>query len=377
VILFGLPFFIMGTILFIIGLTMLVNVVKAEGWQKIPAEILTLNIKIDSDGELGSVETLYQYTYNRTLYQGTLFSFDNNNVEKVLVDGVREREAAYCFVNPDNPAESVLVKHLPESANMIIPGGICFMLLGVGLILGPIQQTVCKRKAEELFKQARKIPADRIGFGAIIIIVPLMSAFLLAFLNAFVISPWLGPGNTFLFTLFIMLLSVYVGWKLSRRHKSNGELEILCAPGRDRQFKVSLHFPEPTTGALAAVLTVYFFDEREEDKTKQVLLSVPFIEDEVYDRRRNFSIDSGSIKTGDMPHLDDKIPAFMQLFTDDIKESRRYQDYHMYYQNAWKMAVALQGREDAGQAESGLQVDIEISGDMKLTFPLPQDIWAR
>jgi hypothetical protein len=408
-ILLGIPFFIGGTGVFILGLTMLMDAVRAESWEKTPANIIELDVK--TNGYSYFIETLYKYTYNDEQYQSTRFtlvkSFEEKSVQKALIGQVKSRIPPYCFVNPDNPSESVLLKSLPQSVNLFIPIGMCFMLVGGGLLGGSIQSSLYNRKAADMFKRTGKIPIDKIKSRSVLILVPLVTGFILSFINVLIVSPIFGPVNTILFSLAIMILSLYAGWKWSGRYNTNVELEIITPPGRDQEFKVSLQFLENETGekrntaeftnmSMTAALEVYIYDDSnaDGDNSKKILLSVPFKNGEVYKRRRYFFINAGSarsIKTADIEQPGDNVPQFVKKFVGLLKRTRwYYKEYVKPFEIAGKIATALQGGPDAkdaaaevynaldsGDSNKKIHVNIQITGDMNLTFPLPPDIWAR
>jgi hypothetical protein len=389
-ILLGIPFFIFGSLSFIVGFIMLVDTINATDWEKVPTNIQKLNIK-DSDEGSYFAETLYQYSYNGKHYEGTVFTFDKNSNEKkaikALQAGVKSKRTSYCFVNPDNPSESVLLKRLPQTVNIFIPIGICFLLVGVGLIGGTIQQSIHTRKTADLFQRTGIITYDKITSGGALIMIPLATGFVLTCINALIISSnWLGSANIFLITLGAMGLSFYAGWKWSRRYKTITELQIITFPAWNREFKFSLQFKSNdsdeqfTNISLNAALTVYYYDEWTEDEKRKTLLSVPFKEGGRDGRKHYFIIDSDKINPDHIPHPDENIPQLLERFSLNIKNTDRYREYLKHYENARNIATVLKGGQDVEKAAKEIysaHVDIKVTGDFEQTFDLPPEFWNR
>jgi hypothetical protein len=141
-------FFLLGCVfLYVLTIRPLWNVARASEWVATPCTIVSskLNVDTSADGSTYSVDVAYRYTYAGREYEGTRYDFvsisSNTSVaaKKRIVESHAPGTRATCYVNPDDPAESVINPGLrPEMWWGLFPipfvlVGTCGLLFGVGI----------------------------------------------------------------------------------------------------------------------------------------------------------------------------------------------------------------------------------------------------
>jgi len=153
-ILFALPF--AGVGMFMGGWTVktLWDYTEMRAWQEVPCTILEAKLESHSDSDGGTTyeaTARYRYTFNGREHTGTRVSLDSgaDNIGSFQQDAHeelsrhrRERRPFRCFVNPDDPSESVLYRELRfgllafKMLFALVFGGVGFGLLVGSVVAG-------------------------------------------------------------------------------------------------------------------------------------------------------------------------------------------------------------------------------------------------
>ena len=114
---------------------------QARKWVETPCTITSANVETHDgdDGDTYSIEVSFRYQFDGQEYGGNRYDFSigstsgRSGKQKIVTDLRRNRESL-CFVNPDQPSESVLRRSIPTIAwfgLIAIP----FMAIGAGGLL--------------------------------------------------------------------------------------------------------------------------------------------------------------------------------------------------------------------------------------------------
>ncbi|MCD6392043.1 MAG: DUF3592 domain-containing protein [Planctomycetes bacterium] len=118
------------------------NVIAARSWVETPCRILSAQVKShsDSDGTTYSIDISYQYEFKGKTFICDRYNFmggssSGRSGKRAVVDKYRKAKNPVCFVNPDNPAQAVLVRGFqPMMLFGLIP--LVFVAVGLGGIVG-------------------------------------------------------------------------------------------------------------------------------------------------------------------------------------------------------------------------------------------------
>jgi hypothetical protein len=122
-----------------------VSVWKARDWMEVKCHILSSEVKESrgSDSTTYSVAIAYVYDVEGQTYEGSRYDFTTGSssgrkAKKEIVARYREGMEAVCFVNPQNPAESVIERAKVRDWGFgLIP--LVFVLIGAGGVLFAIR----------------------------------------------------------------------------------------------------------------------------------------------------------------------------------------------------------------------------------------------
>lgn len=161
-ILFATPFAGVGLFVGYLAFSMFFGWIEVLGWQEVPARIHSVElIEHVDDSVTYRVEAHYEYRYLGETYQADRVSLSDSsdNVGSFHQDNYRELaryqesgETFRCFVNPDEPSESILYRNLRWGlfALMLI-FALVFGGVGFGLIIGAFvgQRIVTKQEGQK------------------------------------------------------------------------------------------------------------------------------------------------------------------------------------------------------------------------------------
>jgi hypothetical protein len=111
----------------------------ARSWESVGCEILASDVQehSDSDGSTYSIEVRYRYRFRGQEYEGNRYNFFSGSssgfqAKREVVDGLPVGSTARCWVDPDDPYDSVLDRGLSgELAFGLIP--LLFIAVGLGV----------------------------------------------------------------------------------------------------------------------------------------------------------------------------------------------------------------------------------------------------
>ncbi|MEW6076639.1 MAG: DUF3592 domain-containing protein [Thermodesulfobacteriota bacterium] len=186
--LFGLVFMGMGLLFasFIVRQTM--TDFKILSWEKTPCAIISGRVTTVSDGYAFEVEYAYRVKgadYHSRQFKSGFFSSTHDDVSKA--DALARRYApgadAFCFVNPDNPAEAVLARgSLWTGLLVLFP--MIFVVIGGAVIYGAWTAGAGKTKAYSLSAKASRSKYGRFflaGFFLIFLVAGSAFGYFLVF----------------------------------------------------------------------------------------------------------------------------------------------------------------------------------------------------
>ena len=164
-ILFATPFAGVGLFVGYLALSMFMGWVEVLGWEEVPARIHAVELveHVGDDSVTYNVEAHYEYRFLGDSYQGTRVALTDSadNVGSFHQDVYRElaqyqesEQTFRCFVNPNEPSESVLYRNLRWGLfALMLVFSLVFGGVGFGLIIGAFigQRIVTK---EERLKSA-------------------------------------------------------------------------------------------------------------------------------------------------------------------------------------------------------------------------------
>jgi hypothetical protein len=119
----------------------IVAYLNIRSWEEVPATIVAADLKKVPDSEDNQCEatTEYRYNYRGQNYSGNRISLDNvGSFERDSLTELSKHQkshlAFHCYVNPEQPSESILYRNLPwrmfayRASLMLVLGGIAFVL---------------------------------------------------------------------------------------------------------------------------------------------------------------------------------------------------------------------------------------------------------
>ena len=261
-VLFALPFAAVGVGMSVLTLVTLMKGHKVQAWEEVPAIILSasLDSRSDSDGTTYKAEAEYQYEYRGETYRGDRVSLHGgaDNIGSFQQDAARELsryqksgEPFRCFVDPDEPSESVLYRELRGGMVLFYAVfAVTFGGAGFGLITwGLVSRRKARVRADRLEQQPDEPWLVRDDWAAGMIeyqsgaaFVPLLVV--TAFINIVawpvlfaVVIPQLGSGNWLalfglLFPLAGVVTAAYAARSWARRRKYGAtRFEMASVPG--------------------------------------------------------------------------------------------------------------------------------------------------
>jgi hypothetical protein len=149
-ILFALPFAGVGLFVGYLALSMLSGWVQVLGWQEVPARIHAVELieHVGDDSTSYSVEAQYEYRFRGDTYIGDRVSLTDSadNIgsfhEDVYQELARYRDSGEpfrCFVNPDDPADSILYRDLRWGLlGLMLVFALVFGGVGFGFMIGAV-----------------------------------------------------------------------------------------------------------------------------------------------------------------------------------------------------------------------------------------------
>ena len=159
-ILFGIPFFLAGAGILIYALWGFWEWHKIQSWAPAEARILETNLEVHrgDDSTTYKVTAQYAYTFKGRDYTGSRVGIQDtaDNIGSFHEDAYRELSAARdrgapvtCYVNAQEPTESVLYRDLRVGLQALAGGGgLLFALVGGGIIVAALYGgRAVKRKA--------------------------------------------------------------------------------------------------------------------------------------------------------------------------------------------------------------------------------------
>ncbi|RLD12306.1 MAG: hypothetical protein DRI44_01075 [Chlamydiae bacterium] len=144
-ILFGIPFALVGIFLGIKSVKNFSDSYEMKNWEQIPSEIISvkLNENQSDKSTTYSVDAVYQYQFSGKNYKGSRINITGGGesgsyyptLYKKLSKFKKSKKKYLCFVNPGNPAESILNNKLRTVDIIIFPTiAVLFSGIGIGII---------------------------------------------------------------------------------------------------------------------------------------------------------------------------------------------------------------------------------------------------
>ncbi|MBT8043842.1 MAG: DUF3592 domain-containing protein [Verrucomicrobiae bacterium] len=183
---FGIFWTAFSSIFAIVGLKTGYDAYNRSGWPETPCEVSRFEVaaKPDTDPPF-QPKVQYSYTWSDTSYTGDRVWADQkgeNDYEDLskLIEQYQQGKLTSCHVNPDNPAESVLIAAPGDIWGGVIFTlfGLAFMGVGVGMIIASRKQKKNKTAALSSRKSDNQAPRA--------IMIPFFSIFALAGLGLLV-----------------------------------------------------------------------------------------------------------------------------------------------------------------------------------------------
>jgi hypothetical protein len=159
--LFGLPFLLMGLLFFSIAVYKgYMTLVGVRSWRPVEAVILSKELEVRSDPERDTFKPLIEYryevdgqTYTSKRYDITVISSSGRASKERILDRYEVGETVTAYYDPDDPAGAVLTREVSLEFVMFIIGGLVFSGVGGALVFGPAV-VYGVRKAREARVQA-------------------------------------------------------------------------------------------------------------------------------------------------------------------------------------------------------------------------------
>lgn len=161
-ILFGLPFAAVGVIMGVVLARSIAATVRAQGWVETPASIVRTDLEVNrgSDSTTYRATAAYRYTFDGRSFEGDRVSFSSgaDNVgsfhQRVHDELAKARDSGRpfrCYVNPANPAESVLYRGVRvEMALFFLLFVLVFGGAGLGMMIGGcVAGSRARRRAQD------------------------------------------------------------------------------------------------------------------------------------------------------------------------------------------------------------------------------------
>lgn len=146
-ILFGFMFFSIGLVItYIMLIRPLIGIWNARDWVETPCRVISAEVGVH-DGDEGntySVDIVYKYTVDEKQYRADRYDFmggssSGRRTKQAIVDQYRNAADSVCYVDPDNPSESVLQRSL-TAKNLIGLFPLIFVGVGMGVMVFGFKQ---------------------------------------------------------------------------------------------------------------------------------------------------------------------------------------------------------------------------------------------
>jgi len=145
-VLFGLPFFLMGSIFcWMGGLHPLFKALGSGDWPEVPCVITHSEVDYHpgDDGATYSVDINFRYTLEGRTFTGGSYDFSSGSSsgesgKRKVVGRYPVGRETVCYINPSDPQEAVLSRKIPGMVWFVIPFSSIFILVGLGIILGTL-----------------------------------------------------------------------------------------------------------------------------------------------------------------------------------------------------------------------------------------------
>lgn len=148
--LIGLPFFLIGTIIALVGLNMFNTWYKSKSWPKAPAKIVSAEIATHRGSKGGSTYSLkgsFTYDYEGRSYTGQQFEIESGSSsaydeKREMLDtlqaAIAEDKLLEAFVNPEDPSEAFIFRHISMGMVLFVGIGGLFSMVGLFILTGVI-----------------------------------------------------------------------------------------------------------------------------------------------------------------------------------------------------------------------------------------------
>ena len=244
-ILFGFPFFAAGCfLLWFLVISPFLEYSKSGSWERVDCNITKSKLvsSSSSDGTTYRPEINYNYTYKGELYTSDSIDFSSGSsssdrkAESKILKKFPKGEKRRCYVNPQNPSESVLVRDWGRGIFkwIAIPFGGVFAFTGLGLMLQGFFSLRKSRKKESVRGDVVLKPTgQRLGkIGGTFFICAfwngIVSVFLIFWLAGLINGTAEGHFLTWGLGLFLtpfLIIGAFLFWKFIK------ELRNFWAPG--------------------------------------------------------------------------------------------------------------------------------------------------
>lgn len=144
-VLVGLIFFCAGlALMWFLGFRAIGRAGEVESWDKAACTLKKADLTVSMNGKepLMRADALYEFTYRGQALSGSKVFDDGmtgqaNEIEEIL-HGLRSQAQPTVYVNPGNPAETVLVPPSRGTAYLMVGLGATFALIGLLVMLSPL-----------------------------------------------------------------------------------------------------------------------------------------------------------------------------------------------------------------------------------------------
>jgi len=163
-IIFGLPFALVGIFLGYKAVRNFSDAYAMKNWEQLPAKIISAELKTShsDDSTTYSVDVVYQYIISGREYEGSKVNISGGGesgsyyptLYQKLENYKNSGERYRCFVNPNNPGESILIKKLQFVDYLLFPAiAVLFGGVGIGLIIFGIFSVKKAKTCNNLLQQ--------------------------------------------------------------------------------------------------------------------------------------------------------------------------------------------------------------------------------
>jgi len=166
-ILFGIPFAGAGCfILWALVISPIMEASKSDDWVKTPCQITKSELQVNSDSDGTSYRPIinYSYTFSDKEYTSEKIDFSGDvassdmQAERQYIEDFPLNSSRFCFVDPDNPSDSVLIKDWGRGIFkwVAIPFGGVFAFVGFGIMLAGAAPWIFKRKKKPFHSKIKE-----------------------------------------------------------------------------------------------------------------------------------------------------------------------------------------------------------------------------